>query len=171
VRERDGLAMSSRNVRLTPASAPGCSVPRAQGRARRVAETAAATPPSIAARSAPPSAPWRVLANHARPGDYAAVVDPHTFQPPIDVAPPRHVLLLVAVRSSARLIDNVPSPRIQPMNGPSPPSSRRREGKHMKSGLAKVPSPPGVHCSITLAVCEAAGVARAVVVVGCGASR
>ncbi len=119
VRERDGLAMSSRNVRLTPAEraqAPllykalkaGREVLREGGNGAR-----AGARPSIAARArAAERAMARVLAG-ATLGkvDYAAAVDPHTFQPPIDVAPPRRVLLLVAVRfPSARLIDNVPVP-------------------------------------------------------------
>jgi len=128
VRERDGLAMSSRNVRLTPAERMQAPLlykalkagrqalfgegPEAHGRAGgagRASRTRNGV--SIAARArAAERAMQRVLAG-ATLGriDYAAAVDPHTFQPPIDVAPPRRMLLLVAVRfPSARLIDNVP---------------------------------------------------------------
>jgi pantoate--beta-alanine ligase len=119
VRERDGLAMSSRNVRLSPAErAQSTLLYKALKAGREVLREGGNGPrrgarPSIAARArAAERTMARVLAG-ATLGkvDYAAVVDPHTFQPPIDVAPPRRVLLLVAVRfPSARLIDNVPVP-------------------------------------------------------------
>ena len=130
VRERDGLAMSSRNVRLTPAERAQAPLlykaleagrdllregwPAARGaRGARGAHDARGARASIAARSrAAECAMVRVLAGVTLGRvDYAATVDPHTFQPPIDVAPPRKLLLLVAVRfPSARLIDNVPVP-------------------------------------------------------------
>ena len=109
VRERDGLAMSSRNVRLSRAE-------RAQSpllyRALRAGRAALLAPgrQRLAGRvRAAERAMSRALAG-ARLGrvDYAAVVDPRTFEPPSEGRGPRRLLLLVAVRfPSARLIDNL----------------------------------------------------------------
>ncbi len=114
VRERDGLAMSSRNVRLTPAERAQAPLLYKALRAGRQAlrdHGPRGSHGSIAARARlAERAMSRVLAGATLGSvDYAAAVDPHTFYPPVDVAPPRRILLLVAVRfPSARLIDNVP---------------------------------------------------------------
>lgn len=102
VREKDGLAMSSRNVRLTAAE-------RAQ--APLLYEALRAGARGLAQRErarAAERAMRRVLAGAklARV-DYATLVDPRTFEAPARDA--RRGLLVVAARfPSARLIDNLP---------------------------------------------------------------
>jgi pantoate--beta-alanine ligase len=110
VRERDGLALSSRNVRLSRAE-------RAQApllyRALKAGREAVLAPGRATARArvrAAERAMARVLSG-ATLGrvDYAAAVDPVTFEPPRARAHARRLLLLAAVRfPSARLIDNLP---------------------------------------------------------------
>ena len=112
VRERDGLALSSRNVRLSPAERAQAPLLYRALRAGREAllERAAPRGRTLVARvRAAERAMARVLAG-ARLGrvDYAAVVDPRTFEPPAGRGPARRLLLLAAVRfPSARLIDNL----------------------------------------------------------------
>jgi len=104
VREKDGLALSSRNVRLTREE-------RAQApvlyRALKAGRAALAAPGTGRRAAAAERAMRRVLraAPLARL-DYARLVDPASFRPPALGA--RRGLLVVAARfPSARLIDNL----------------------------------------------------------------
>lgn len=101
VREPDGLAMSSRNVRLSPADrAAALCVPRAL-RAAQAAFAGGETTPAALER-----AMRAVLDAEARATvDYAVVADPDTLQP-VSVATAA-TRALIAVRIGAtRLIDN-----------------------------------------------------------------
>ncbi|MFN2588328.1 MAG: pantoate--beta-alanine ligase [Actinomycetota bacterium] len=99
VREEDGLALSSRNAYLTPderASATALHAALRAGDAAWREAGADATVERMGARLA--AAPGIEL-------DYAAAVDPYTFEPPAEAGP---VLLAVAARvGGTRLIDNV----------------------------------------------------------------
>jgi pantoate--beta-alanine ligase len=86
VREPDGLAMSSRNVRLGPAE-------RAQAVGLSAALRVAAAEGLEAGRS--------VLAAHAITPEYFAMVDPDTFQEP------GRLIAVAAQIGDTRLIDNV----------------------------------------------------------------
>ena len=110
VREPDGLAMSSRNARLTARERAQAPLLYAALRAGRA---------SLAARGAGPLARRALAAERAMRAvlaraplarlDYARLVDPTTFDAPAPGA--RAGLLVVAVRfPSARLIDNLKVP-------------------------------------------------------------
>jgi pantoate--beta-alanine ligase len=113
VRERDGLALSSRNVRLSRAERAQAPLLYAALRAGRAALRARGRSATLPARA---RAAERAMARVLRGAtlgrvDYAAAVDPRTFEPPAARAPVRRLLLLAAVRfPSARLIDNLPVP-------------------------------------------------------------
>ena len=101
MRESDGLAMSSRNVRLGPVDrAQSLCVPRALEAARN-AYTAGERSPRLLER-----AMADVLAREpaVRP-DYAVVVDAHTLRP-IDEATDESRALIAARVGTVRLIDN-----------------------------------------------------------------
>jgi pantoate--beta-alanine ligase len=101
VREPDGLAMSSRNVRLSPAERERAVGLVAGLRAAEVAAAAGERAPACL-RAAAEAA---MTAHGVEPG-YLAVVDPDTFEE-IEIAGDR-VLMAVAARVGAtRLIDNV----------------------------------------------------------------
>ena len=109
VRERDGLAMSSRNVRLSPRERAQAPLLYEALQAGRDALLAAKGATPVARAHAAERAMARVL-RRATLGkvDYAAAVVPRTFEPPGRAAVDR-LLLLTAVRfPSARLIDNLP---------------------------------------------------------------
>ena len=101
VREADGLAMSSRNVRLDGEQRERAA---ALPRALQAAEAAIAAGERDAARLHGAAA--AVMAAHGVRPEYLALVDPETFQP-VDTVDGR-VLVAVAARiGEVRLIDNV----------------------------------------------------------------
>ena len=102
VREADGLALSSRNVNLTPEERRAAPVlPRAlQWGAAEIRE-GRRDPEALRRGMAA-----RIAAATAAPLDYLAVVHPETLEPVPSPDPP--VLLALAIRfSKARLIDNL----------------------------------------------------------------
>jgi pantoate--beta-alanine ligase len=113
VRERDGLAMSSRNVRLSRAERAQAPLLYRALRAGREVLGARRARRTLPARArAAERAMERVLSG-ATLGrvDYAAAVDPRTFESPAARGDVPRLLLLAAVRfPSARLIDNLPVP-------------------------------------------------------------
>jgi pantoate--beta-alanine ligase len=99
VRERDGLAMSSRNARLTPDERRRAV---SLSRALRAAETA------IAAGERDPAAvagAARAAMDGVEP-EYVALVDPESFQP-VPVVDGRVLVALAARVGATRLIDNI----------------------------------------------------------------
>ena len=107
VREPDGLAMSSRNVRLGPDDRPRALALKA-GLEAASAALAGGADPRAAERDG-------VEAMHSRgvEPEYLAVVDPDTFAPAQDLTRP--TLAVVAARVGAvRLIDNLPIPPVTP---------------------------------------------------------
>ncbi|MCK0112287.1 pantoate--beta-alanine ligase [Ornithinimicrobium sp. F0845] len=103
VREPDGLAMSSRNVRLHPAD-------RQRALALKVGLDRAAA--AITAGSAPREAERQGTATMMTLGvepEYLAVVDPATFLPAEDLTKPALAVVAAPV-GDVRLIDNLPIP-------------------------------------------------------------
>ncbi len=108
VREADGLAMSSRNVRLEPAERAEAPLLYRALRAGAKAVRATGTAKASALTQSAERAMRDVLAG-LKLGrvDYAACVDPLTFNRPDEAT--KKLLLAVAVRfPSVRLIDNQP---------------------------------------------------------------
>jgi len=111
VRERDGLAMSSRNVRLSRAERAQAPLLWAALRAGREALRDAARRRTLPARARAAERAMERVLRGATLGrvDYAAAVDPRTFERPGARGDVSRLLLLAAVRfPSARLIDNLP---------------------------------------------------------------
>ena len=101
-REPDGLAMSSRNVRLSPAGRSAAPVLHAALEAGAAAAEAGADGPEMEAAM--------VAALESEPAAslfYAAAVAPDTLLPAVDLAPGDSVRLLIAASiDGVRLIDN-----------------------------------------------------------------
>lgn len=107
VREPDGLAMSSRNVRLAPDDRPRALALKAGLEAAAAAVAGGADP-----RAAERDAVEEMRARGVEP-EYLAVVDPDTFAPAQDLTRP--TLAVVAARVGAvRLIDNHAIPPVTP---------------------------------------------------------
>ena len=105
VRETDGLAMSSRNIRLGPEDRP-----RALALKAGLEAAAAALADGADARAAERVGMAAVRARGVEP-EYLAVVDPDTFTPAEDLSLPS--LAVVAAHVGAvRLIDNLPIPPV-----------------------------------------------------------
>ncbi len=106
VREPDGLALSSRNVRLSAADRSAAPVlARALERGDRALAAGERSPAAVAAVMA------GVVASQPRAAlDYAAVVDPDDLAEP-DALEPGHAyrLIIAAVLGVVRLIDNAPA--------------------------------------------------------------
>jgi pantoate--beta-alanine ligase len=106
VRERDGLARSSRNAYLSEAERAAAPAFR-----RALAAGAAAARGRRAAPASVVSAVRRALSRSALKLQYAAVADAATLAPARDLRGPRR-LLAAAYLGRTRLIDNIPLPRI-----------------------------------------------------------
>ncbi len=99
VREPDGLALSSRNVRLSAAARP-----RALGLSRALAAAAGAPAPASALRARMRA----VLEESGVEVAYAEVVDPRTLRPSDDTESGLRRALVAARVDGVRLIDNGP---------------------------------------------------------------
>ena len=107
VREPDGLAMSSRNVRLAPEDRP-----RALALKAGLDAAAAAVADGADARAAERVGVAAMASRGVTP-EYLAVVDPGTFAPAEDLS--RSSLAVAAARvGDVRLIDNLPIPPVTP---------------------------------------------------------
>jgi pantoate--beta-alanine ligase len=101
VRERDGLAMSSRNAYLSPEQRSAAPALRAALEAGRAAARKRGARPFAAA-----AAVRRALAGTGLKLQYAAVADAATLEPARDLRGPRR-LLVAAYSGKTRLIDNI----------------------------------------------------------------
>ena len=101
VREADGLALSSRNVRLAPDDRA-----RAEALPRALAEAATAIAAGTAAAAALDKARAALVAAGFGPIDYLACRDAATLGEPVPGRPAR--LLAAATIGGVRLIDNLP---------------------------------------------------------------
>jgi pantoate--beta-alanine ligase len=133
LREPDGLAMSSRNVYLTPgerAVAPdlyrallaGAAAAAEPGAAAKDVVVAATSALMLPAEGLDPDTVDEALSRPRFRLDYLAVVDEETFVPEGELGP-RSRLIVAALIGSTRLIDNVsvavPSTSDQPLPFPS----------------------------------------------------
>jgi pantoate--beta-alanine ligase len=113
VREPDGLAMSSRNARLSPEGRR-----RAAGLSAALRAAAAAEDPLAAGRA--------VLAEHGIAPEYLAAVDPDTFEEP------GPLIVVAAWIGDTRLIDNVLIERA---------ATPERRGADPKGAVSVLPTP------------------------------
>lgn len=116
VREPDGLAMSSRNVYLSPEErSRALALPRALQSGWEAARRAGASPEAVleAARSVLAEVPGLSV-------QYVEVVDPLTLGPATDLAGDR-VVLVAAYAGTTRLIDNASLAGPPPIEAPSRP--------------------------------------------------
>jgi pantoate--beta-alanine ligase len=113
VREPDGLAMSSRNARLSPEERR-----RAAGLSAALRAAAAAEDPLAAGRA--------VLAEHGIAPEYLAAVDPDTFEEP------GPLIVVAAWIGDTRLIDNVLIERA---------ATPERRGADPKGAVRVLPTP------------------------------
>lgn len=102
VRESDGLAMSSRNVRLDA---------EARGAATQLSKGLFAARAAFQSGTTNSNTLVDLVADHigASPlvtADYVHIVDPYTLQP-VDIAGPDDVVLVAAIVGGIRLIDNL----------------------------------------------------------------
>jgi pantoate--beta-alanine ligase len=118
VREPDGLAMSSRNVRLSP-----------DERARAVALPEALRAAADAIDDDPLAAGRAVLGAHGVEPEYLALVDPDTFLRP---AQGRVLVAVAATVGDTRLIDNVLIERA---------ATPERRGADPKGAVSVLPTP------------------------------
>jgi len=107
VRESDGLALSSRNSRLSPTERAAATVLwRALGAGREAIAAGERRPDAVAQQMAA-----TVAAEPLAHLEYAAAVDARTLGVPESLDPPREVRLLIAARlGPVRLIDNCDAP-------------------------------------------------------------
>jgi pantoate--beta-alanine ligase len=115
IREPDGLAMSSRNVRLSP-----------EDRRKAAGLSAALRAAAEAIDADPLEAGLAVLARHGITPEYLAMVDPDTFQEP------GPLIVVAAGIGGTRLIDNVLIKRA---------ATPDRRGADPKGALSVLPTP------------------------------
>jgi pantoate--beta-alanine ligase len=115
VREPDGLAMSSRNVRLSP-----------EERRRAAGLSAALRAAAEAGDDDPLGAGAAALAEHGITPEYLAMVDPDTFQAP------GPLVVVAAYVGDTRLIDNVLIDRA---------ATPERRGADPKGAVSVLPAP------------------------------
>eukprot|EP00475_Leptophrys_vorax_P045318 TRINITY_DN9356_c0_g1_i1.p2 TRINITY_DN9356_c0_g1~~TRINITY_DN9356_c0_g1_i1.p2 ORF type:complete len:197 (-),score=5.29 TRINITY_DN9356_c0_g1_i1:14-535(-) len=107
VREADGLALSSRNVRLTAGERQqALSISRSLLRAKQSMEAAAAVAPPFPAAADHAEAVRRAIAEAGGRVEYVELVDQDTLEPLSRVDRPA-VMAVAAHFGSVRLIDNV----------------------------------------------------------------
>jgi pantoate--beta-alanine ligase len=119
VREPDGLAMSSRNVHLSPDDRRAAAVLHRALQAGAARVAAGESDPGVVERAMAVTVSREVLADL----DYAACVDPSTLQRPAHIEPSADLRLLIAARVGApRLLDNIG------VQAPPAPAVGRTEG-------------------------------------------
>ena len=115
VREPDGLAMSSRNVRLSP-----------EERLRAAGLSAALRAAAATFDDDPLTAASAVLGEHGITPEYLAMVDPESFQEP------GPLIVVAATIGDIRLIDNVLIDRA---------ATPERRGADPKGAVSVLPTP------------------------------
>jgi pantoate--beta-alanine ligase len=127
VREADGLALSSRNVYLTP---------QQRSAAPTLHQALAAVAAAIEAGETDPArarAAGEALLGSPLAWDYLAIVDPATFRE-VAVAGRSCVVLGVAFAGATRLLDNVPVPSLSGVDPVLTPVRRRARSAELSGG-------------------------------------